>query len=53
MGRYNAHRATGTTYTQASYTVPPGCRILLFSDGAYEDAHADGRQLSLTDFKDL
>ena len=42
-----------TTYTQGSYTVPPGCRILLFSDGAYEDAHANGRQLSLTDFKDL
>jgi len=42
-----------TTYTQGSYTVPPGCRVLLFSDGAYEDAHADGRQLALTDFKDL
>jgi sigma-B regulation protein RsbU (phosphoserine phosphatase) len=42
-----------TAYTQGSYTVPPGCRILLFSDGAYEGAHADGRQLSLTDFKDL
>jgi sigma-B regulation protein RsbU (phosphoserine phosphatase) len=41
------------TYTQSSYTVPPGCRILLLSDGAYEDAHADGRRLSLTDFKDL
>jgi sigma-B regulation protein RsbU (phosphoserine phosphatase) len=42
-----------TAYTQASYTVPPDCRILLFSDGAYEDAQADGRRLSLTDFKDL
>ncbi len=42
-----------TTYTTGSYTVPPGCRILLFSDGAYEDAQADGRQLSLTDFRNL
>ncbi len=42
-----------TTYTTGSYTVPPGCRILLFSDGAYEDAHVDGRQLSLTDFRNL
>jgi PAS domain S-box-containing protein len=42
-----------TTYTTGSYTVPPGCRILLFSDGSYEDAHVDGRQLSLTDFGNL
>ncbi len=42
-----------TVYTQETYIVPPGCRILLFSDGAYEDAQADGRRLSLTDFKDL
>jgi len=42
-----------TTYTSGSYSVPPGCRLLLFSDGAYEDAHADGRQLSLTDFRNL
>ncbi len=42
-----------TTYTTGSYIVPPGCRILLFSDGAYEDAHVDGRPVSLTDFKDL
>ncbi len=40
-------------YTSRSYTVPPGCRILLYSDGAYEDARVDGRPLSLTDFKDL
>jgi PAS domain S-box-containing protein len=42
-----------TTYTASSYIVPPGCRILLFSDGAYEDAHVDGRQMSVTDFKNL
>lgn len=42
-----------TTYTSRSYPVPPGCRILLYSDGAYEDARIDGRQLSVTDFKDL
>jgi serine phosphatase RsbU (regulator of sigma subunit) len=40
-------------YTSRSYPVPPGCRILLYSDGAYEDACVDGRPLSSTDFKDL
>lgn len=40
-------------YTSRSYTAPPGCRILLYSDGAYEEARIDGRPLSLTDFKDL
>lgn len=40
-------------YTSCSYAVPPGCRILLYSDGAYEDACVDGQPLSLTDFKDL
>ena len=40
-------------YTSRSYAVPPGCRILLYSDGAYEDACVDGRPLSLTEFKDL
>src|SRR4029079_5942171 len=37
-------------YTSRSYTVPPGCRILLYSDGAYEDASVDGRALTQTDF---
>ncbi len=40
-------------FTARSYTVPHGCRILLYSDGAYEDAFADGRQLPMEDFKDL
>ncbi|BBY92814.1 hypothetical protein MGALJ_24830 [Mycobacterium gallinarum] len=40
-------------YTSRSYAVPPGCRILLYSDGAYEDACVDGHPLSPTDFKDL
>jgi serine phosphatase RsbU (regulator of sigma subunit) len=40
-------------YTSRSYTVPADCRILLCSDGAYEDARVEGRPLSLTDFKDL
>jgi sigma-B regulation protein RsbU (phosphoserine phosphatase) len=40
-------------YTSRSYAVPPGCRILLYSDGAYEDACVDGRPMSLRDFKDL
>lgn len=42
-----------SAYTSRSYTVPPGCRILLFSDGAFEDARIDGRQLSMKDFRDL
>lgn len=42
-----------TTYTGGNFTVPPGGRILLFSDGAYEDARIDGRRLSLNDFKNL
>jgi serine phosphatase RsbU (regulator of sigma subunit) len=40
-------------YTSRSYPVPSGCRILLYSDGAYEDACVDGRPLSLAEFKDL
>lgn len=42
-----------STYTSRSYTVPPGCRILLFSDGAYEFDLDRGGQLSLPAFKDL
>ena len=33
--------------------MPPGCRILLYSDGAYEDACVDGRPLSQMEFNDL
>lgn len=40
-------------FTARSYTVPHGCRILLYSDGAYEDAFTDGRQLPMQDFKNL
>lgn len=42
-----------SVFMTRSYTVPPGCHLLLFSDGAYEDARCDGRQCSLADFKDL
>ena len=42
-----------TVYTSRSYTVPPGCRVLLYSDGAYEDARVGDRELSRTDFKNL
>ena len=42
-----------TTFKTRSYPVPPGCRILLFSDGAYELPLDDGRQLSLGDFKNM
>lgn len=42
-----------TVYTSDSVTVTPGCRILICSDGAYEDARIDGRRLLWTDFRDL
>jgi len=40
-------------YTAHSHPVPPGCRMLLFSDGAYEDARLEGHEMSLANFKDL
>lgn len=40
-------------YTSDTYTVPPGCRVLLYSDGAYEDARIDDRPMSKGDFKRL
>jgi len=40
-----------TEFTSRAYRVPPGCRILLHSDGASELALADNQQLSLVDFK--
>jgi len=40
-------------YTSGSYTVAPGSRILIYSDGAYEDACVDGRPWSSTDFTQL
>lgn len=42
-----------TNFQTDSYPVPPGCRILIYSDGASEQVLADGSHLSLKDFKDL
>ena len=33
--------------------VPPGCRLLLYSDGAFELGPADGRRFTLADFKNV
>ena len=41
------------SYSSRSYTVLPGYRILLYSDGAYEDASVDGRRLDRADFSAL
>jgi sigma-B regulation protein RsbU (phosphoserine phosphatase) len=40
-------------FVVASYTVPQGCQMLLYSDGASEQMLAGGEQLSLKDFKKL
>lgn len=37
-------------YRSAEATVPPGARLHLFSDGAFEVETADGRQLTIHDF---
>jgi serine/threonine-protein kinase RsbW len=42
-----------TVFTLRSYAVPPGCQILIHSDGASEITLEDGRQLSLKDFTSL
>ena len=42
-----------TVFTSGSYLVPPGCRILIHSDGASEVDLVDGTQLSLAGFKTL
>lgn len=42
-----------TEFPSATYVVPPGSRILLYSDGAYELPMAEGRHWSLADFIDL
>ena len=42
-----------TTFTSRSYSVAPGCRVLLFSDGAYELSLAEGGQMSRAEFKSL
>ncbi len=40
-------------YGSESFVVPPGCRIVICSDGAYEDARVDGRRSVWSDFRDL
>ena len=42
-----------TVYDSATYCVPPGCRMLIYSDGAYELEPADGWRFALEDFKAL
>ncbi len=42
-----------TVFTSATYLVPPGCQILVFSDGASELDLDDNKQLSLQAFKAL
>lgn len=42
-----------TEFTSSTYPVPPGCRILLYSDGAYELDLDDGRRLDMQDFQNL
>ena len=42
-----------TVFTSHTYEVPPGCRILIYSDGASEITRGDDRQLSSADFKNL
>jgi sigma-B regulation protein RsbU (phosphoserine phosphatase) len=42
-----------TEFTSRTYHVPPGCRMLLYSDGASEITLADGHQLTGPAFTDL
>lgn len=42
-----------TVFPRHSYTVEPGCRILVSSDGAFELPLGDGRQFSLAEFTNL
>jgi PAS domain S-box-containing protein len=42
-----------STFQSGTYTVPVGCRMVLFSDGAIELATSDGTRWSLNDFNDL
>lgn len=39
-----------TVFTARDYAVPPGCRILIYSDGANEITVSGGRQLSSAEF---
>ena len=40
-------------FTSRSYSVPAGCRVLVYSDGASEITLADGQQLKWAGFKNL
>ena len=40
-------------YGSERFCVPPGGRIVIYSDGAYEDARVDGRRWVWSDFRDL
>jgi len=42
-----------TEFSARSYVVPPGSRILIYSDGAHEITLADNRQFSVRDFRSL
>jgi len=42
-----------TVFTSRRFAVPPGCRVLVCSDGASEIALADHQQLSWADFTNL
>lgn len=44
---------TDTVFTARTYAVPPGCRILIYSDGASEVDLGGDRQMSPADFKRL
>ena len=42
-----------TVFAASTFVVPPGCQILVYSDGASEVDLPDGHQLSPVDFKHL
>ncbi|MGV1006734.1 MAG: PP2C family protein-serine/threonine phosphatase [Candidatus Nanopelagicales bacterium] len=42
-----------TEFTSDTFQVPPGCRMLVYSDGASEITLADGQQLTGEAFEDL
>ncbi|MFN8070390.1 MAG: PAS domain S-box protein [Mycobacterium sp.] len=42
-----------TEFSSRHFAVPPGCRILVYSDGAHEVNLADGRPFSWSEFRDL
>lgn len=43
----------GSEYSARTYSVPIGCQIVVYSDGASEINLPDGKQLSALDFKKL